>query len=256
LTGASQEYIKEVGRSIGFGGQPPQRLSKVLRETGDGYQLDADEEEEGEEDTLDLLDKVETTFPTFFPQNLLQALPAAQKSLVLLRIAQPDHSLLNTPMGLSSFRWLWTVEEIMAAFNDLPLPSEYRTPPQSIPPPLSPAFIGTSYKPELADFQIFDLEPGLTIREPSLKINDSSAQLLHAFIDNFPETLPSITPTFSELTALMFNFKDHIHHAPICHLRCCNLLRRTISNFCLIWSFSVLSFAWPSPHLNQAMLLC
>ena len=208
LTGASQEYLNEVGRSIGFGGQPPQRLSKVSREMGDIYQLDTDEEE-AEEDIFDLLDKVETTFPTFFPQNLFQVLPAAQKSLVLLRIAQPDHSLLNTPMGLSSVRWLWTVEEIMASFNSLPLPSGHGTSPPSTP---LPASVGTSYKPDLSDFQVFDLEPGLSIGEPSLSINDSSGQLLlHAFIRHFPETLPSITPTFSELTALMF--KDLIQHA-------------------------------------------
>lgn len=212
LTGASQEYINEVGRSIGFGGQPPQRISKALRETGDMYQLDADEEEEGEEDIFDLLDKVETTFPTFFPQNLLQVLPIAQKSLILLRIAQPDHSLLNTPpTGLPSVRWLWTVEDIMASFNNLPLLSECGTPPPSIPLPLSSASVGTSYKPELSDFQIFDLEPGLSIGGTSLKINDSSRQLLHAFIDNFPETLPSITPTFPELTNLVF--KDLVQHA-------------------------------------------
>ena len=208
LTGASQEYLNEVGRSIGFGGQPPQRLPKASSEMGDRYQLDADEEEEGEEDIFDLLDKVETTFPTFFPQNLLQVLPAAQKSLVLLRIAQPDHSLLNTQMGVSSIRWLWTVEEIMASFNSLPLPSEYGTSPPSIPLPLSPTSVEIFYKPELSDFQVFDLEPGLSIGE---SINDSSGQLLHAFIRHFPETLPSITPTFSELTALMF--RDLVHHA-------------------------------------------
>ena len=212
LTGASQEYLNEVGRSIGFGGQPPQRLSKALREM-DRYQLNADDEEveEREEDILDLLDKVETTFPTFFPQNLLQVLPAAEKSLILLRIAQPDHSLLNTPMEHSSIRWLWTVEDIMASFNGLPLPSGYGTSPSSIPLPLSPASLEISYKPELSGFQVFDLEPGLSIRESSLNINDSSGQLLRAFINHFPETLPSITPTFSELTALMF--KDLLHHA-------------------------------------------
>ena len=209
LTGASQEYLNEVGRSIGFGGQPPQRLSKVSREM-DRYQLESDEEEEAEEDIFDLLDKVETTFPTFFPQNLLQALPAAEKSLVLLRIAQPDHSLLNTPMGPSSVRWLWTVEEIMASFNNLPLPSGYGKSPSSIPLPLSPASVGISYKPELSGFQVFDLEPGLSISRP-LNINDSSGQLLHEFIHHFPDTLPSITPTFSELTALVF--KDLVHHA-------------------------------------------
>jgi hypothetical protein len=178
----------------------------------DKYQLDADdEEEEGEEDILDLLDNVETTFPTFFPQNLLQVLPAAEKSLVLLRIAQPDHALLNTPMGHSSVRWLWTVEQIMASFNGLPLLSGCGTSPLSIPLPLSPASVGISYKPELSDFQVFDLEPGLSIRESSLNINDSSAQVLRSFIRHFPDTLPSITPTFSELTALMF--KDLLHHA-------------------------------------------
>jgi hypothetical protein len=141
----------------------------------DRYQLECGEEEETDEDIFDLLDKVETTFPTFFPQNLLQVLPAAQKSLVLLRIAQPDHSLLNTPMGPSSVRWLWTVEEITASFNSLPLPSGYGTSPSSIPLPLSPASVGISYKPELSDFQVFDLEPGLSIGKP-LNINDSSAQ--------------------------------------------------------------------------------
>jgi Gamma tubulin complex component C-terminal len=213
LTGASQEYINEVGRSIGFGGQPPQKLSKVSRETDDIYQLDTDDEEEDEVDIFDLLDKVETTFPTFFPQNLVQALPAAQKSLVLLRIAQPDHSLLNTPMGLSSVRWLWTVEEIMASFNGLPLPSGYQTSPPSMSLSLSLAPVGTFYKPELSDFQIFNMEPGLSIEGSSLKISDSSGRLLHAFIHNFPENLPSITPTFCELTALMF--KDLVHHASI-----------------------------------------
>ena len=209
LTGASQEYLNEVGRSIGFGGHPSQRLSKVSREM-DIYQLDADEEE-ADEDICDLLDRVETTFPSFFPQNLLQVLPAAQKSLVLLHIAQPDHSLLNTPMGHSSVRWLWTVEEIMASFNNLPLPSGYGISPPSIPLPLSPASEGISYKPELSDFHVFDLEPGLSTGEPSLNINNPSGQLLRAFIHHFPETLPSITPTFSELTALMF--KDLLHHA-------------------------------------------
>ena len=67
LTGASQEYIDEVSRSIGLGGQLPQRLSKVSRETDDIYQLDTDDKEEDETvDIFDLLDKVETTFPTFF----------------------------------------------------------------------------------------------------------------------------------------------------------------------------------------------
>lgn len=211
LTGASQEYITQVGQSIGFGGQLSQRSSKMLKEVDDRYPLGVDdEEEEGEEDIFDLLDKIETTFPTFFPQHLLRILPAAQKSLVLLRIAHPDHPLLNTPKGLCSVRWLWTVEEIMASFNNLALPSGYGAPPSSISLPFSP-IVGTSYKPELSDFQIFDLEPGLSIGGSSLKINDSLGQLLHAFINNFPETLPSITPTFSELTTLMF--KDLVHHA-------------------------------------------
>ena len=44
-----------------------------------------------------------------------------------------------------------------------------------------------------------------------MNCNDSSNQLLRAFILHFPETFPSITPTFSELIDLMF--KDLLHHA-------------------------------------------
>jgi hypothetical protein len=93
---------------------------------------------------------------------------------------------------ITPFRWLWTVEEITALFNSLPLPSGYGAP--SIPFPLPPASVGISYKPE----PIFRFSIG----EPSLTINHWSSQLLHAFIHHFLEGLPSITPTFSELTAL------------------------------------------------------
>ncbi|KAF8149545.1 Spc98 family-domain-containing protein [Crassisporium funariophilum] len=209
LTSTSQEYIQEIARSVGSGGQPPRQSRKSSRER-DEYDFDADEEDE-EEDLLDLLDKADTTFPSFFPQELLRVLPAAQKSLILLRIAQPDHPMLTSELSTPSVRWIWTVEEINAMWNGLSLPSDVEQPQSASPS--SPLHLDAVYKldEKLTEFQLFDLEPGHADVESSLKINDTSAKVLVNFIQRFPKSLPPITPTFSQLASL--TFRDLVQHS-------------------------------------------
>jgi hypothetical protein len=121
LTKTSQEHIHGVALSVGFGGQLTEKVFKPAKQTE--YEFDADDEDEDEEeDIFDLLDQTETSFPTFFPDAVLHALPAAQKSLVLFRIAQPDHPMLISPPKNVFIGWLWTTQEMNAAWNASALP--------------------------------------------------------------------------------------------------------------------------------------
>jgi hypothetical protein len=206
FTSTSQEYIHGVALSVGFGGQPTEKISKPSAKQSE-YEFDADDADEDEEDIFDLLDWTETSFPTFFPNAVLHALPAAQKSLVLFRIAQPDRPMLISLPKNAFIRWLWTTQEITAAWNGSALPPN---PGATISTPPSPAFLPNPYVPEIADFITFDFEPVTSGLGSSLQIKDNSYVTLSRFIDNFPASLPPITPTLAELTSLTFkNLLDH-----------------------------------------------
>jgi len=207
LTNTSQEYIHGVALSVGFGGLPPEKASKPSAVRHE-YEFDADDEGEDEEDIFDLFDRTETSFPTFFPNAVLHALPAAQKSLVLFRIAQPDHPMLVSPPKDASIRWLWTTPEITAAWDGSSLPPNPGTTNKtSLPSPPLP----NPYMPEIADFLKFDFEPGTSGAHSSLQIQDNSYMTLRTFIDDFPPSLPSIVPTLAEVTSLIF--KNLLEHA-------------------------------------------
>jgi hypothetical protein len=205
LSGTSYEYIQHVAHSIGFGGQPKPKAGKLK---AGGFEEDDEEEED---DIFDLLDGIETRFPEFLPPEMLNLLPAAQKSLVLLKVAQPDHALLidgtGSPVSNTEVRWLWRANEVKAIWNGLPLPS----PTVALfgsggPVALGPSEI--SYKSELSAFRMFDLEPGIVefIGHSSNTKNGAGTPTvnLSSFISSFPPTLPSITPTLSSLASLTF----------------------------------------------------
>lgn len=164
LSCTSKEYFRQVSQSVGFGPQPPQRQERINNLSLDEYIID--EEGDGEEDIFDVLDRVEEKYPSFFPPELLAILPAAQKSLILLRKAQPDHALLSQPRRENGVEWLWQHEDIEAAFlNEV----------KNHPVRSTRTFENTSlevsvqdYTPELEGFKVFDMEPGtssLTILE-------------------------------------------------------------------------------------------
>ncbi|KDR74981.1 hypothetical protein GALMADRAFT_69458 [Galerina marginata CBS 339.88] len=208
LTLTSQEYLQEVAQSVGFEGQLSQNGSIPGRKS-DGLDMD---DEEIEPDIFDLLDKIGFSYPSFFPLKVLYILPAAQKSLVLLQVAQPDFFMPFKQTSKSSIRWLWMEDEITAAWNDLPLPANILRPLHfaTTPSTLLP-FPTIAHNPDLLEFYIFDLEPGGTVSSPSLQVKNDSATVLDTFIKRFPETLPTITPTLPELTSLIF--KDLMEHS-------------------------------------------
>ena len=191
LTSTSQEYFLQISHLVGFGGLPAIGPSTELV---DGIK---------QENLLDNIDSTdEDVFPNFAPDALIEALPAARKSLILLRAAQADHPLLKThTTGQDEIRWFWREEEILAEHP-------------ALPPKVAPDSVRVEDTEDpFAQFVIFDMEPGTQIG-PSCFDQEhitSSIGNLETFIDTFPSKLPLITPTLSHLTSLVF--KPLLQHA-------------------------------------------
>ncbi|KAF8633668.1 hypothetical protein AX15_001316 [Amanita polypyramis BW_CC] len=155
------------------------------------------------------MEKLSTEFPSFFPSELVEVLPAAQKSLILLQEAQPEHPLLVSPEGHDAIHWFWTKPEIEMIWNKTHGRQEE---PDLEPQPSSPIDLpsSTPYKPELGQFRIFDQDPGSHIGHSVLKSENDAVAAFRLFVDRFPERLPLITPTLSHLTSLVFSkLVDH-----------------------------------------------
>jgi Gamma tubulin complex component C-terminal len=155
---------------------------------------------------LDTSESLGDAFPDFFPPELQDILPAAQKSLVLLQAAHPDHPLLQRNAAQAVIRWFWTAAEVEAAWNGA-LPPETVAVSSTSEVSFDVDNNATKYKPELSSFRLFDLEPGINFVSAPHKRNDSSpySQPLQTFIDKFPEAFPAITPTLTHLTSLVLS---------------------------------------------------
>ncbi|KXN90824.1 hypothetical protein AN958_03478 [Leucoagaricus sp. SymC.cos] len=202
LTCSSHEYLRQVSQSVGYGPQPPQKQECVINLALDEYTLDEDAEE-GEEDIFEALDKVTTDYPSFFPPELLAILPAAQRSLIVLRKAQPDHSLLTRPAQDVELRWFWRREDIEVTYFGLETthPQSSRTDDEVV----HMEGPGREYKPGLEGLRVFDMEPGTAMQNASFTPSGTTASSVQGFLDLFPESLPPITPTFSHLSSVVFS---------------------------------------------------
>ncbi|KAJ6594217.1 Spc98 family-domain-containing protein [Mycena capillaripes] len=200
LTSTSREYFQQLSRSVGFGGDSSvKRPSRVVGQQNDQYALDASDDGIEEPDELD---SIGDSFPTFFPPNVVNVLPAAQKSLILLRAAEPDHPLLRVPPVQCIVEWFWTWSEIEAAWNNQDSKAVSEQQPIRSP---EDSFLD-AHEPGLAQFRIFDLEPGGHFGHSLLddKCTPTPISALQDFIDAFPKSLPPIIPTLSHLTSLVF----------------------------------------------------
>ncbi|KAJ7647019.1 gamma-tubulin complex component protein [Roridomyces roridus] len=197
LTNTSREYFQQLSHLVGFSGDStPRRSSRVVGEHNDQYAIDVSDDGIEERDEFD---SIEDSFPTFFPPKLVDILPGAQKSLVLLRAAEPDHPLLRARSVRRVIEWFWSWDRIEAAWNGrgvAPVVQE-----RIISPPTS-----RDSEPGLAQFRIFDLEPGSHFGHSILDHNHAPtpSSVLQDFSDMFPHSLPPITPTLEHLTSLVF----------------------------------------------------
>ncbi|KAJ7352355.1 gamma-tubulin complex, DGRIP91/SPC98 component protein [Mycena albidolilacea] len=199
LTSASREYFQQLSRSVGFGGDSS--VKKPARVVGEQDQYALDVSDDGIEERPDEVDSIIDSFPTFFPPNVVNVLPAAQKSLILLRAAEPDHPLLRAPPAHCIVQWFWAWDEVEAAWNH----RDERPAPKQPARRLEDSPVDGN-EPGLAQFRIFDLEPGGHFGHTLLddKHTPTPISALQNFIDTFPKSLHPITPTLSHLTSLVF----------------------------------------------------
>jgi hypothetical protein len=171
-----------------------ERQSSQLTQAILAYLLSATSEEYLQK--LSQLDfSLDDGLPSFVPEELAKILPAAQKSLHLLRAAQPRHPILEQCKNVR-IDWLWNEKSINekyfagTAFGA-------RVPEEEI----SANATQTTGPPAdlMSQFAVFDLEPGAHIGKKAPSKID-----LRQLISTFPSTLPSITPTMFHLTSLIF----------------------------------------------------
>lgn len=205
LTYTSHDYFGQLSRSVAYGGDATHKTSHVVGEKNDQYINASDNEADDREGSASGEPK-KMILPDFLPPELANVLPAAQQSLLLLRTAQPDHPLLRTSPSFSAIRWFWSESEISAAWeyhqflpqSDVGLSRATITDAQDLK---SASF---TYKPEICELSVFDLEPGSQLVRSA--VYDTTGQsTLESFIASFPSGLPAITPTLPHLTSLVFS---------------------------------------------------
>ena len=210
----SRDYFATLGESLGLlePSRPPwlrsgpRFKSRDLRRGKDILPLD---EIEANDASLSSMgdDSELHDMPSFIPTELAEALPAARKSLRMLQAADPDHHLCSGSV-VETCRWVWTSEEVEKLWGCREQQSHLGGVVDNAPDTdtLDNMSSGPSrsYQPELAQFQLFDLEPGAHMEKaPTPSHNSSSALSLSPFLASFPDCLPTLTPKLQHLATVV-----------------------------------------------------
>lgn len=198
LTETSREYLQKIARSVGYSGVEAHAMpsDSAFVSSADPYSIRTLDEDDGPSPVVDpdLL-----RHPAFFSPELIKMLSAAQKSLGLLMKAQPDHPILNNTQKRRNVQWVWAQRDLdkLGNNNGLSTPEEKVARPQ--PSETLTTDLGSQFK-------VFNLDPGSQLNHSLFdqKITSSPESSLHAFLNNFPGTLPPITPTLEHLSLLIF----------------------------------------------------
>jgi hypothetical protein len=177
----------------------------------------AREECEEDEDSWFMSDD---SLPSFIHPELAAALPRARRSLKLLYAAAPYHPLCTGESSGPPLQWIWTEIDVRHAWSGTPQDDQDARPPSESVSPCSP--IKTKprhepspsriYKPGLDAFQMFDCEPSAQTLGSLVHVHSSSnlEDITH-FVNNYPDSLPSLTPTLPLLSNLvLFPLVEHV----------------------------------------------
>jgi hypothetical protein len=156
--------------------------------------LPSDRGEEAQELTYEHTTFNSGDLPSFIPRVLAETIPRAQRSLVLLRAACPEHPLLRLHDQTGAIRWGWTDTDVQALLDGDP---DMHVPPAAASAASSSEHV--SYKAELSGFSVFDLDPDIHYQS---KLHLASVETLSNFVATFPEELPSTTPTLTDVIEL------------------------------------------------------
>ncbi|KAA1472810.1 hypothetical protein DENSPDRAFT_205654 [Dentipellis sp. KUC8613] len=235
LTTMSENYFEQLSQSVGYDSGLNLRGDLASPSHRDLY---ADTPLEASEEALDDAASDDTNvdsdaFPDFIQPEMTEAIIRAKRSLKLLHAAEPEHPLLTATRSSKKISWFWTSEEVEAVWNDHNMRvSHSKEPSLAKPKPTGPEL--HSINDVLAQFKIFDLEPGSTLRD--LAGPGGTGSKLRSFMNNFPLTLPPLAPTLPLLTDVVLS--------PL--VRHCQAISRSLLSV----------FLSHSSHLNVHAHLC
>ena len=205
LSTISADHFDKVCRRVGYSESGIHKSKIISQRTNSVPFEDSDEGEAKEQPDSD--DEGDDKLPCFYRDSFAQALSNAHRSLKLLRIACPDHPLLDSATShRRPIRWFWSAADVSSAWlgSDEP-PNKPEPPSQYIPTKQSlvPAVADIAYPPDFLEFERFDLEPGANIFEAKMDNSPPHIPQYSGFLTYFPDDLPSLTPTLSHLTELV-----------------------------------------------------
>lgn len=196
LTTTSNDYFRQISSSIGLLDASSATFSigslKTLVAAADSLQLGNDPDP-----NTDQFDN--TKMPMFFPKALTASLPAARKSLSILKSAGVlCFASLNIPLT-----WVWTTEELEQRWlhsqkEQHELTHDLLVRPTSSLPPLTNKPVSDD---PLSQFAVFDLDPGSHFALNELKLDIAST--FSDFLASFPDDLPIIAPTLLHLAEIV-----------------------------------------------------
>lgn len=203
LTTSSRDYFTSLGASLGLyeSSRVPWFRTGALFHSGwrrgnNVLQLD---DVDFDQSSLSSDEEHLNNIPTFIPPELVDALPAARKSLRILQAADPNHPLCSAPtVGICE--WVWSCPEVEKLWENQ---ETSRCVMHNVPEgpqgrlSVAPGTPNTEYKPGLEQFRLFDLEPGVHLAESNP--SGGSRAALSSFLAAFPERLPPLTPTLQHL---------------------------------------------------------
>lgn len=198
LTVTSDEYYCSLSQSVGYrqDALPTSTHGMTTFESLDGaFEEGEDLEQDDDTKSADGDDQ----FPNFITPETAEILIRARKSLKLLRAAQPDHPLLRKEVqSHKKISWYWTPIEVESAWHGRPEVVAVHN--EGVQLDIVDPLTVSNSDGILQQFKIFDLEPGSL--PTSLFAIEAHESPLQKFLDAFPETLPTLTPTLSHLTEL------------------------------------------------------
>lgn len=205
LTVSSEDYFLQTCLSVGY--NPNSSVASRLPLAQDIELVDSapdifrEENPDILDDAMDDRNQDSEGIPAFMSE-IADALPLARRSLKLLHDADPRHPFFTSRQHYPTIAWIWTTDDVMSAWTGRSLP----TPPTPITSVVSSSSENDtkrrSYKDELKNLAVFDLDPG-TYLTPSAAY--SEAAHLRMFLDRFPSSLPSLTPTMPHLVDLVLS---------------------------------------------------
>ncbi len=220
LTAASTDYFDQLSKSLGYGKRDLSTTSSLFpldhHERPDIGILE-DDAPEGNQDNSYIAGGDGRSFPSFFSPSLSQALLRARQSLKLLHAAQPGHPLLASSRSRRKIHWFWTEDVVESAWLDSQVFTSEALHERQSPEratfgvPASSLASSAQYKDEFQAFRLFDLEPGSHLQALAGVDKPTAISKFDVFIRTFPASLPSLTPTLSDLTDLVLApLADHI----------------------------------------------